>query len=163
MENDDDHVHHSAHTGSIDRNPVALERLGWRPFFAQQTSAEETADTPPVRVVAVHRSGLQVVGAGIDERVPPRADVTVGDWLLLDRAQPRASRVLSRKSLVKRRAPGQGDFPRAPGRCGGIREIRGGIRHRGVSGGQPRREGGRDDGLRGDSRPVREGWVSQGV
>jgi ribosome biogenesis GTPase / thiamine phosphate phosphatase len=106
MERDDDHVHHSAHTGSVDRNPVALERLAWGPFFAQQTSAEETADTPPVRVVAVHRSGLQVVGAGIDELIPPRVDVTVGDWLLLDRAQPRASRVLSRASLVKRRAPG---------------------------------------------------------
>jgi ribosome biogenesis GTPase len=30
----------------------------------------------------------------------------VGDWLLLDRALPWASRVLSRKSLIKRRAPG---------------------------------------------------------
>jgi ribosome biogenesis GTPase / thiamine phosphate phosphatase len=106
MERDDDHLHHSAHTGSANRDPAALERLGWGPFFAQQTSAEAIADTPAVRVVAVHRSGLQVFGAGIDELIPPRADVTVGDWLLLDRAQPRASRVLSRKSLVKRRAPG---------------------------------------------------------
>jgi ribosome biogenesis GTPase len=100
------HRHRSANAGSASRNLATLEALGRGPFFAQQTSAEAFSDTPPVRVVAVHRSGLQVVGAGIDEAIPPRADVTVGDWLLLDRAQPRASRVLSRKSLVKRRAPG---------------------------------------------------------
>jgi ribosome biogenesis GTPase / thiamine phosphate phosphatase len=82
-----------------------LETLGWGPFFSQQIDTEALT-TPPARVVAVHRSGLQVAGDGIDETVPPRADATVGDWLLLDRAQPRASRVLSRKSLMKRRAPG---------------------------------------------------------
>ena len=96
----------SANAGSASRTPATLEALGWEPFFEQQTSTEALSDTPPVRVVAVHRSGLQIVGAGIDETIPPRADVTVGDWLLLDRDQPRASRVLSRKSLVKRRAPG---------------------------------------------------------
>lgn len=87
--------------------PVTLEMLGWGPFFAQQTRAEALADTPPVRVVAVHRSGLHVIGAGIDEIIPPRADATVGDWLLLDRTQPKESRVLSRTSLIKRRAPGR--------------------------------------------------------
>jgi ribosome biogenesis GTPase len=107
MDRDDDaRPHRRANAGSADCDPASLEGLGWEPFFAQQTSAEAVSATPPVRVVAVHRSGLQVVGAGIDETIPPRADVTVGDWLLLDRARPRASRVLSRKSLVKRRAPG---------------------------------------------------------
>jgi ribosome biogenesis GTPase len=56
----------------------------------------------------VHRSGLQVAGDGIDETIPPGPDATVGDWLLLDRARPRSSRVLERKSLIKRRAPGTG-------------------------------------------------------
>lgn len=107
MDRDDTaHLHRSANAGSASCNPATLEALGWGPFFAQQTRAEALSDTPPVRVVAVHRSGLQVVGAGIDETIPPRADVTVGDWLLLDHALPRASCVLSRKSLVKRRAPG---------------------------------------------------------
>jgi ribosome biogenesis GTPase len=100
------HLHHRANAGSANRDPATLEGLGWGPFFAQQTSADSLSATPPVRVVAVHRSGLVVVGPGIDETIPPRADVTVGDWLLLDRTQPRASRLLSRKSLVKRRAPG---------------------------------------------------------
>ena len=83
-----------------------LKSLGWQNFFAQQISIEEMAATPPVRVTEVHRSGLRVLGDGIDMMVPPRADATVGDWLLLDRELPSASRVLERKSLIKRRAAG---------------------------------------------------------
>jgi ribosome biogenesis GTPase len=106
--NPDDHTqpHRGATAGPASGNPATLEALGWNPFFAGQISAEAGSDRPPVRVVAVHRSGLQVVGLGSDETIPPRADVTVGDWLLLDRAHPGASPLLSRKSLVKRRAPG---------------------------------------------------------
>ncbi len=95
-----------AGTGQAVRGPSPLEKLGWRPFFAQQIAAEALTETPPVRVVAVHRGGLHVVGDGIDQLIPPRADATVGDWLLLNRAQPRASRVLRPESLIKRRAPG---------------------------------------------------------
>lgn len=90
------------------REPTALERLGWGPAFASQIDAGALTETPPVRVVAVHRSGLQVAGDGIDETIPPGPEATVGDWLLLDRARPRSSRVLERKSLIKRRAPGTG-------------------------------------------------------
>jgi ribosome biogenesis GTPase len=96
----------SARAGRTGRDPTTLESLGWGPFFAQQIGVETLAATPPVRVVAVNRGGLHVVGDGIDELIPPRADATVGDWLLLDRAQSRASLILDRKSLVKRRAPG---------------------------------------------------------
>lgn len=107
MDRDDiAHLQRSTNVESARRSPAKLELLGWGPFFSQQASPEVLSGTPPVRVVAVHRSGLQIVGAGIEEGLPPRADVAVGDWLLLDRAQPRASRILSRKSLVKRRAPG---------------------------------------------------------
>jgi ribosome biogenesis GTPase len=90
------------------REPTALERLGWGPAFASQIDADALTATPPVRVVAVHRSGLQVAGDGIDETIPPGPEATVGDWLLYDRARPRSSRVLERKSLIKRRAPGTG-------------------------------------------------------
>jgi ribosome biogenesis GTPase / thiamine phosphate phosphatase len=107
MDSDDSkRLHCSATAGAASGNPATLETLGWDPFFAQQASLEALSETPPVRVVAVHRSGLQIVGVDIDEHLPPRADATVGDWLLLDRALPPASRVLSRKSLIKRRAPG---------------------------------------------------------
>lgn len=85
---------------------TALESLGWRPFFAQQIDAAALTETPPVRVLSVHRSGLQVAGDGIEELIPPGPEATVGDWLLFDRALPRNSRVLDRASLIKRRAPG---------------------------------------------------------
>ena len=97
---------HSAKAGLARCDPTTLETFGWAPFFAQQIGIEALTQTPPVRVVAVHRGGLHVVGDGIDETIPPPADATVGDWMLLDRTRPRASRVLSRKSLIKRRAPG---------------------------------------------------------
>ncbi len=83
-----------------------LDALGWQSFFAQQTDIDEMALTPPVRVVEVHRNALHALGDGIDTMVPPGPDATVGDWLLLDPDQPAQSRVLDRKSLIKRRAPG---------------------------------------------------------
>ncbi|NEX23427.1 ribosome small subunit-dependent GTPase A [Thiorhodococcus mannitoliphagus] len=99
-------LHSSASAESASRDLATLAALGWEPFFARQISVETLSDTPPARVVAVHRSGLQILGAGIDAIIPPRADATVGDWLLLDRDQTRASCLLFRKSLIKRRAPG---------------------------------------------------------
>ena len=87
-----------------ERSP--LEKLGWRPFFSQQTSVEDLADTPPVRVVEVHRTGLHVLGEGLDTLIPPGPDATVGDWLLYDRQDPSNSKVLGRMSVFERRAPG---------------------------------------------------------
>ncbi|SMX48030.1 ribosome small subunit-dependent GTPase A [Maliponia aquimaris] len=85
-----------------------LETLGWNAFFAGQVSAQELELTPPVRVTEVHRSGLRVLGDGIDTVVPPGPVATVGDWLLLNRVLPTSSRVLERKSLFQRRTPGKG-------------------------------------------------------
>ncbi len=95
-------------TPPAERAPTALERLGWGPVFAQQIDADTMTQTPPVRVTAVHRSGLQVTGDGVEQTIPPGPEATVGDWLLFDRARPRSSRVLKRQSLIKRRAPGTG-------------------------------------------------------
>jgi ribosome biogenesis GTPase len=83
-----------------------LKSLGWQNFFGQQIDINELATTPPVRVTEVHRSGLRVLGDGVDMTVPPRADATVGDWLLLNHDLPSSSRLLERKSLIKRRAAG---------------------------------------------------------
>lgn len=83
-----------------------LEKLGWQPCFAQQTSVDEVAKTPPIRIVEVHRSGFRCLGDGINVNIPPTSDATVGDWLLFDETRPSTSRVLERKSLFKRRAPG---------------------------------------------------------
>ncbi len=82
--------------------------LGWRSYFSQQISLEELALKPPVRVTEVHRGGLCVQGDGLDETIPPRSDVTIGDWLLFDRERTASSRLLTRSSLFKRRAPGTG-------------------------------------------------------
>ena len=92
-------------TGSrTNLNP--LQALGWQPFFAQQLSVDELTATPPARVVEVHRNGLHVLGDSVDVILPPRSDVTVGDWLMLKPSHPQSSRVLERTSLIKRRAPG---------------------------------------------------------
>ncbi|WP_198409181.1 ribosome small subunit-dependent GTPase A [Magnetospira sp. QH-2] len=64
------------------------------------------AVTPPVRITEGHRAGHHIVGQDIDTRLPPMADATVGDWLLYNRERPGSSRLLERKSLFKRRAPG---------------------------------------------------------
>lgn len=92
--------------GGPERQLSPLETLGWHPFFAAQIDADELVETPPVRIVEVHRGALHVIGDGIDETIPSLPDATVGDWVLLDRRHPQSSRVLDRKSLVKRRAPG---------------------------------------------------------
>ena len=70
------------------RQPTFLQSLGWQSFFAQQTSADELSETPPVRVVEVHRNALHVLGDGIDAMIPPGSGATVGDWLLLDGKHP---------------------------------------------------------------------------
>lgn len=96
----------SAQIGSAARERSTLETLGWQPFFAQQISVEEMQETPPVRVVEMHRTALRVIGEGVDTEIPFLPDTAVGDWLLLDAALPGRSRLLERKSLLKRRAPG---------------------------------------------------------
>lgn len=88
------------------REPTPLEKLGWKPFFSQQTSIDELANTPPARVIEVHRNGLHILGDGLDTLIPPGLDATVGDWLLYDPQQPSESRLLERSSLFERRAPG---------------------------------------------------------
>lgn len=94
-------------TGGAAKRPLSpLETLGWQPFFAQQVSVDAVSETPPVRIVEVHRNALHVIGDGVDEQIPPLENATVGDWVLFDRAHAASSRVLERKSLIKRRAPG---------------------------------------------------------
>ncbi len=83
-----------------------IEALGWQAFFSAQLSIEDVADTPPIRVVEVHRNTLRIAGNGISDTIPHAFDATVGDWLLYDPATGKPTRLLERKSLIKRRAPG---------------------------------------------------------
>ncbi|RLA28582.1 MAG: ribosome small subunit-dependent GTPase A [Gammaproteobacteria bacterium] len=88
-----------------------LADLGWDSFFQQQLTDEQSAAVVPVRVMNVHKSGLQIAGIDVDTQVEPITDdedgrATVGDWLLLNVETNRIVRRLDRKSLFKRRAPG---------------------------------------------------------
>lgn len=97
--------------------PLAnLAELGWRPFFLRQLEADEIQASVICRVIAVHRSGLHVLGVGLNAQIPRFATgqnaetdfATVGDWLLLRPDTLRPKRLLQRSSLIKRRAPGTG-------------------------------------------------------
>ena len=87
-----------------------LAEFGWDSFFQQQLTDEQSSSVVPVRVMNVHKSGLQIAGVHVDKQVAPLADndgrATVGDWLLFDVDTQRVVRRLDRKSLFKRRAPG---------------------------------------------------------
>lgn len=105
---------------------VTLEELGWRTFFSDQLSNDERERCHPVRVMAVHRGTIAVAGAvagastgGVTDTASPSVILshiqgaqspvdhpTVGDWLLIDRATRLPARVLDRRNLFKRRAPG---------------------------------------------------------
>lgn len=94
----------------------SLVELGWRPFFSEQISNEEALQHQPVRVMAVHRGKIAVLGAGLEKMISPTladteaedAHPAVGDWLLIDRETFAPVRILSRANLFKRRAPGHG-------------------------------------------------------
>lgn len=88
-----------------------LIELGLDSFFQQQLIADDLSAIRPVRVMNVHRSGLQLAGDDFDRYVELSGNdydlqPTVGDWLLADKNTDRLVRCLERKSLFKRRAPG---------------------------------------------------------
>lgn len=92
----------------------SLADLGWRPFFSNQLSDDERRDTLPVRIMAVYRGLVTVVGAEfeglISSRLPasrgPEDRPAVGDWMLVGREKHEAQRLLDRENLFKRPAPG---------------------------------------------------------
>jgi ribosome biogenesis GTPase len=91
-----------------------LAQLGWRRFFSEQVSAEQSLNCQPVRVMSVHRGRVTVSGEGVEDSIssslPAREGAedrpTVGDWLLIDRNTRSLVRILDRTSLFKRPAPG---------------------------------------------------------
>lgn len=64
-----------------------------------------------MRVIAVHRGVLEVIGPAFEGRVAPlgtETPATVGDWLVLDGGNRRPSRLLERRTLLQRKRPGEG-------------------------------------------------------
>jgi ribosome biogenesis GTPase len=91
-----------------------LAQLGWKPFFRDQVTAEEGCRYQPVRVMSVHRGMVTVSGEGLEESISsnvpkpgaPEDRPTVGDWLLIEAESLTIERILRRRSLFKRAAPG---------------------------------------------------------
>lgn len=88
-----------------------LADYGWTTHFASQLDIDETLI--PVRVVAVHRNQLRIAAPGLDTSTLPFSEpghddgtATVGDWLLVKPGTLRPRRLLERRSVFRRRAPG---------------------------------------------------------
>ena len=96
--------------------PQDLADYGWSPHFQSQLDLADLETKTPARVVAVHRGIVEVTGptftgridTGMLEARDDEERATVGDWLLLDGSTNRPVRLLERRSLFKRKAPGTG-------------------------------------------------------
>ncbi|MDX1301808.1 ribosome small subunit-dependent GTPase A [Photobacterium sp.] len=89
-------------------NSISLPELGWRPFFQQQLSLDEFEQARIMRVMAQHRSQLELMteqGGFYLPVTPSMPAVTVGDWLLVDK-QGHFIRLLDRISQFSRKAAG---------------------------------------------------------
>jgi len=88
-----------------------LTGLGWRLHFAAQLVDEESGSTEIARVLAVHRGRIDVATNRDDVAIPltgksAALDITVGDWLLIEKDGLRVARRLDRFGLFQRRAAG---------------------------------------------------------
>jgi len=91
-----------------------LTNYGWSPHFQSQLDLTDLETKAPVRVLAIHRGMIEVAGPSFAGKVDTvlldeakdEGRATVGDWLLLDRSTGRPVRLLERRSLFKRKAPG---------------------------------------------------------
>ena len=94
---------------TIDNEVLALADLGWRTFFSSQEPPDR--DAVPGRVMAVHRSAVDVAGESFRRLVPAGGDtaigaIAVGDWVWLDGACERVTGILQRYGEFRRVAAG---------------------------------------------------------
>ena len=88
-----------------------LNSLGWRQHFAAQLTEADNEVHEIGRVLAVHRGRIDVAVKSGDMTVAlsgksAQLEITVGDWLLIDKQGPTVSRRLERFGLFQRRAAG---------------------------------------------------------
>lgn len=89
-----------------------LSQLGWNAFFQQQLTLDEYTAATPARIIAKHRSQLEIYAEQGRQKliVTPHTaeinDLMVGDWVLL---QPDGTfhRMLERRSRFTRKAAGK--------------------------------------------------------
>lgn len=92
-----------------------LVNLGLKPFFTQQLTVEEFEGGRLARITEVQRSRV-TASDGTEEwvitlggswyQLPAEQRPTVGDWVTLDEQHEKIERLLDRKSVFKRIAPG---------------------------------------------------------
>ncbi|MGF1750030.1 ribosome small subunit-dependent GTPase A [Vibrio cionasavignyae] len=93
---------------SIFTHPISINELGWKSYFQQQLTLDDYDNTVVGRIIAHHRSGYIVCTEEQEfhlEHHTQHPSMTVGDWILLDNEQAFV-RLLERKSLFSRKAPG---------------------------------------------------------
>ncbi|ODS05296.1 ribosome small subunit-dependent GTPase A [Vibrio scophthalmi] len=89
-------------------HPVTLSQLGWNHLFQTQLTLDELEFNTIARISEHHRSGYTLVceqgemALAIHKSLP---DMTVGDWIVLDR-HGQFVRLLERQSLFSRKAAG---------------------------------------------------------
>lgn len=86
----------------------SLSQLGWSPFFQQQLTLAESSDYLAARVIAQHRSQLEIHtenGPQTLELRPGMPTLVVGDWLLLSEGGT-FYRALDRLSQFSRKSSG---------------------------------------------------------
>lgn len=88
-----------------------LADLGWSNFYLSQLDLVEFEQTVPMRVCEVQRGILSVIGETGEGTVPVTRDiadygVAVGDWILVNAKDQRPTRILDRKSVLRRRGAG---------------------------------------------------------
>lgn len=90
----------------------SLSQLGWTSFFQQQLTLEECTEQVPARVIAQHRSCLEVYTEQGKQDLSMTvqmaaliAGLTIGDWVLLN-ADGSFYRLLERRSCFSRKASG---------------------------------------------------------
>ncbi|MDH3626495.1 MAG: ribosome small subunit-dependent GTPase A [Acidobacteriota bacterium] len=89
-----------------------LQAIGWKPFFQQQVSLEALETGIVARVSAHHSSEVLMLGEAGEFRLHVQlaesaGSIVVGDWLVLDAGDHRASQRLERLTLLTRKAAGE--------------------------------------------------------
>ncbi|WP_420433598.1 ribosome small subunit-dependent GTPase A [Hyphobacterium sp.] len=91
----------------------SLESLGWTPALMQSLDLDQETPGDVARISAVHRDSYEALTAmgrlrlrTMPPATPPGERPTVGDWIIIDAALERPCRVLPRRSLFARKAPG---------------------------------------------------------
>tara|TARA_R110002073_G_scaffold230248_5_gene391209 strand:- start:7148 stop:8200 length:1053 start_codon:yes stop_codon:yes gene_type:complete len=91
-----------------------LNQLGWSPVFLQSLDLDTEDPADIARITAVHRNRYEALDQNgpVELRTAPdtlsaEERPTIGDFVLIDRAQMRPLRVITRKSLFARKTPGK--------------------------------------------------------